>query len=115
MSDDCLFCRIVRGELPADVVHEGELTLAFRDINPAAPTHVLVITKEHYRDVEQLAVADPELAAELLIVAADVAAAEGVAETGWRLAFNVGRDSGQLVPHVHAHVMGGRSLGHPAG
>ncbi|MDX6224585.1 MAG: histidine triad family protein [Frankiales bacterium] len=115
MSDECLFCRIVRGEIPADVVHEGELTLAFRDINPAAPTHVLVITKQHYTDVAAVAVADPELAAQLLTVAADVAESEGVARSGWRLSFNVGADSGQLVPHVHAHVMGGRALGHPAG
>jgi histidine triad (HIT) family protein len=115
LSDDCLFCRIVRGEIPADVVHEDELTMAFRDISPAAPTHVLVITKQHYRDIAAVAVAEPELAAELLIVAADVAEREGVARSGWRLAFNVGPDSGQLVPHVHAHVMGGRALGHPAG
>lgn len=115
MSEDCLFCRIVRGEIPADVVRETERTLAFRDIAPAAPTHVLVVTKDHYVDIAELAAADPALAAELLAESAAVAEAEGVAETGWRLAFNLGRDSGQLVPHVHAHVMGGRSLGHPAG
>jgi histidine triad (HIT) family protein len=115
MSEDCLFCRIVRGEIPADVVRETDLTLAFRDIAPAAPTHVLVITKEHYADIAELTAADAELAATLLAEAAAVADAEGVSGTGWRLALNVGRDSGQLVPHVHAHVMGGRALGHPAG
>ena len=115
MSDDCLFCRIVRGEIPADVVRETELTLAFRDIAPAAPTHVLVITKEHHADIAALTAADQALASALLAEAAAVADQEGVAATGWRLAFNVGRDSGQLVPHVHAHVMGGRALGHPAG
>lgn len=115
MSDDCLFCRIVRGEIPADVVRETEQTLAFRDIAPAAPTHVLVITKEHYTDIAWLSAADPDLAATLLEEATAVADQEGVAESGWRLAFNIGRDSGQLVPHVHAHVLGGRALGHPAG
>lgn len=115
MIDDCLFCRIVRGELPADVVSETDRTLAFRDIAPAAPSHVLVITKEHHVDIASLSAADPVLASALLAEAAAVAEAEGVAATGWRLAFNVGRDSGQLVPHVHAHVMGGRALGHPAG
>lgn len=115
MSEDCLFCRIVRGEIPADVVRDGERTLAFRDIAPAAPTHVLVITKDHYGDIGELTSADPALAAELLAETAAVAEAEGVSGTGWRLAFNIGRDSGQLVPHVHAHVMGGRMLGHPAG
>lgn len=115
MSEDCLFCRIVSGEIPADVVREGERTLAFRDIAPAAPTHVLVITKEHYTDIAELSTADPGLAATLLAEAAAVAEAEGVSATGWRLALNVGPDSGQLVPHVHAHVMGGRALGHPAG
>ena len=115
MSDDCLFCRIVRGEIPADVVRESEQLLAFRDINPAAPTHVLVITKQHFVDIAELAAADASLAALLLAEAAAVAEGEGVHDSGWRLAFNVGRDSGQLVPHVHAHVMGGRALGHPAG
>jgi histidine triad (HIT) family protein len=115
VSDDCLFCRIVRGEIPADVVRESEQLLAFRDINPAAPTHVLVITKRHFVDIAELAAADAPLAAQLLAEAAAVAEDEGVHDSGWRLAFNVGRDSGQLVPHVHAHVMGGRALGHPAG
>lgn len=112
---DCLFCRIVSGEIASDVVRDGELTLAFRDINPAAPSHVLVVTKKHYLDVAELVASDPALAAELLREAAAVAVAEGIAASGWRLAFNMGRDSGQLVPHVHAHVMGGRGLGHPAG
>lgn len=115
MSDECLFCRIVRGDIPAEVVRERERTLAFRDINPAAPTHVLVITKEHFTDIAEVVSADPRLAAELLGEASAVAAAEGVATSGWRVSFNVGPDSGQEVPHVHAHVMGGRRLGHPAG
>ena len=112
---DCLFCRIVDGEIPADVVRSGERTLAFRDINPAAPTHVLVITKDHFVDIAEVVAADPALAAELLAEASAVAQDEGVGGSGWRVSFNVGPDSGQEVPHVHAHVLGGRRLGHPAG
>jgi histidine triad (HIT) family protein len=107
----CLFCRIVSGEIPAKVIHETGRTLAFRDINPKTPVHVLVIPRDHHEDVAALAAADPALAAEVLQAAADVAVAEGVAESGYRLLFNTGPDSGQEVFHVHAHVLGGRPLG----
>ncbi len=115
MSDDCLFCRIVAGEIPATVVGEGERTLAFRDINGQAPTHVLVIPRTHHRDVASLAAADPETLAELLLEAGEVAAQEGLAGTGYRVVFNTGRGAGQSVFHVHAHVLGGRDLGWPPG
>lgn len=108
---DCLFCRIVAGEIPATVVHETERTLAFRDITPKAPVHVLVIPKDHHATVGDLAAADPGLAAEVLRAAADVAAAEGVVDSGYRLLFNSGPDSGQEIFHVHGHVLGGRPLG----
>jgi histidine triad (HIT) family protein len=107
----CLFCRIVAGEIPAKIIHETERTLAFRDINPKAPVHVLVIPKDHHETAGALAAADPNLAGEVLRAAADVAAAEGVAEDGYRLLFNTGPHAGQEVFHVHGHVLGGRPLG----
>jgi histidine triad (HIT) family protein len=109
--DSCLFCRIVAGEIPADVVHETPTTLAFRDIDPKAPVHVLVITKAHHTEVAGLALADPDLAGELLAAAAAVADAEKVRDDGFRLMFNTGPNAGQEVPHVHAHVLGGAPLG----
>ncbi len=112
---DCLFCSIVAGEIPATVVREDELTLAFRDLNPKAPTHVLVITKAHHPDVAELAATDPEGLTALHRTAAAVAADEGVAGPGWRLVFNTGADAGQSVPHVHGHVLGGRYLEWPPG
>lgn len=107
---DCLFCRLVAGEIPADKVSESDRVIAFRDISPQAPTHVLVVPKAHYADVAELAAADPELVGELASVAAAVAASDGVAG-GWRLVFNTGADAGQTVFHVHGHVLGGRRLG----
>ncbi len=108
---DCLFCKFVSGEITPDVVHETETTLAFRDINPQAPTHVLVIPKAHYANVAELAEADPKLTRDVLATAAAVAESEGVAESGWRFLFNTGRNAGQEVLHVHGHVLGGRPLG----
>ena len=112
---DCLFCSIVAGDIPATVVRDDELTLAFRDVNPQAPTHVLVITKAHHPDVAALAAADPDALIALHRTAAAVAAAEGVVDSGWRLVFNTGPDAGQSVPHVHGHVLGGRHLEWPPG
>ncbi|MGH8888919.1 MAG: histidine triad nucleotide-binding protein [Acidothermaceae bacterium] len=109
---DCLFCRIVDGEIPATVVRESPRTLAFRDIAPQAPTHVLVVPKTHHLDVASLVAADPELALEVLREAHAVADDEGVADSGYRVLFNTGDDAGQTVHHVHAHVLGGRPLGH---
>jgi histidine triad (HIT) family protein len=112
---DCLFCSIVAGELPATVVREDELTVAFRDVNPQAPTHVLVITRAHHPDVAELVASHPEALTALHRAAAAVAADEGVAGSGWRLVFNTGADAGQSVPHVHGHVLGGRYLEWPPG
>ncbi len=109
--DDCLFCRIVAGEIPATTVHETDTTLAFRDIDPKAPVHVLVIPKDHHADLVALALADAGLAGELLAAAAAVADAEGLRGDGYRLMFNTGGYGGQEVFHVHAHVLGGRPLG----
>ncbi|MFG2040863.1 histidine triad nucleotide-binding protein [Dactylosporangium sp. NPDC048998] len=111
MTSDCLFCRIVAGEIPATVVHETDTTLAFRDIAPKAPVHVLVIPKAHHTDVVEIAKADPALAGQVLAACAAVAEAEGLPEGGFRVIFNVGRNAGQEVFHVHAHVLGGGPLG----
>jgi histidine triad (HIT) family protein len=110
VDNDCLFCRIVAGEIPATVVHETDTTLAFRDIDPKAPVHVLVIPKAHHQDVVALA-ADPQATAAVLAAAAAVAEAEGLHTDGFRLMFNTGAHGGQEVFHVHAHVLGGRPLG----
>jgi len=110
-----LFCAIVAGEVPATVVLETDRILAFRDINPQAPTHVLVIPKQHYPNVAALAAADPGLLAEVITEAHHVAEAEGVSESGYRVVFNTGAQAGQTVPHVHAHVLGGRPMTWPPG
>lgn len=111
MNTDCLFCRIVNGEIPATVVHETDTTLAFRDIDPKAPVHVLVIPKDHHADVLSLAKADPTLSADMLGAAAAVAEAEGLVADGFRLIANTGGYAGQEVFHVHLHVLGGAPLG----
>jgi histidine triad (HIT) family protein len=115
MTDSCLFCDIVAGEVPATLVHDSEHVVAFRDINPQAPTHVLIVPRAHHVDVATLAADNPELLGEVVREAAVVAAKEGVAERGWRLVFNVGSDAGQTVLHIHGHVLGGRGLGWPPG
>lgn len=115
MSADCLFCKIVAGELPARVAREGERTVAFHDVNPQAPTHLLVVPREHYPTVAELAATDPALLGELHTVAHAVAEAAGVAESGYRLVYNTGRDAQQSVFHVHLHVLGGRPLTWPPG
>jgi histidine triad (HIT) family protein len=111
---DCLFCKIVAGEIPGDVVHETETTLAFRDIDPQAPTHVLVVPRSHHRDVAALTAAEPQTAVDVLAAATEVAAQEGLGE-GYRLVFNTGGHGGQAVFHVHAHVLGGRQMAWPPG
>lgn len=104
--EDCLFCGIVRGEIPATVVHESETTLAFRDISPKAPVHVLVIPKAHHADIAELGATDPALAGEVLAAVEAVVVKEGVRDA-FRVVFNTGPSMGQSVFHVHAHVLGG--------
>lgn len=106
----CLFCRIVAGEVPAEVVHETERTVAFRDIGPQAPTHVLVVPRDHHEDVAGCVDADPALLVDVLAAAVAVARQEGL-DSGYRLLTNVGDDAGQTVHHLHVHVLGGRPLG----
>jgi histidine triad (HIT) family protein len=117
---DCLFCRMVAGEIPADVVHQTDRVFAFRDINPQAPTHVLVIPKEHHATVGALAAADTDLLGEVVSGAHTVALQEGLvtdggAEPGYRVVTNTGPQAGQSVQHVHLHVLGGRRMEWPPG
>jgi histidine triad (HIT) family protein len=112
---DCLFCRIVGGELPATVVRDDDRTLAFRDIDAKAPTHVLVIPKNHYANAAQVLADDPALFAELAAAGAAVAEELGIAASGYRTVYNTGPDAGQAVDHVHLHVLGGRRLSWPPG
>jgi histidine triad (HIT) family protein len=114
MPADCLFCRIVAGEIPSDNVHEDDTVLAFRDVNPQAPTHVLVIPKQHIDSAADLAASDGALLGRLFATIADVADREGLSH-GWRVVSNVGADAGQSVRHLHLHLLGGRSMSWPPG
>jgi histidine triad (HIT) family protein len=111
----CLFCRIVDGAVPANVVHETERVLAFRDIDPKAPTHVLVIPKQHVASLGAAEDGDAGLLGEVMLAARDVARREGIAESGFRTVTNTGDDGGQAVHHLHVHVLGGRSMQWPPG
>lgn len=111
---NCLFCSIVAGDIPADIVLSNEHVVAFRDISPQAPVHVLVIPREHHENVGELATNAPQTTAHVLQAAKEVAEAEGIG-SGYRLVFNTGADAGQSVFHVHGHVLGGRDLNWPPG
>lgn len=112
-DDDCLFCKIVAGDIPAEIVAEDEHTVAFRDVNPQAPMHVLVIPRRHEPDIGGLAAADPDAALALLASARRIADTEGTGS--YRLVFNTGADAHQTVFHCHGHVLSGRALGWPPG
>jgi histidine triad (HIT) family protein len=111
---DCLFCKIVAGEIPADVVHETDTTLAFRDIEPQAPTHILVVPRTHQPNIATLVAKEPDISTDLLNAAAVVAEQEGL-EAGYRIVFNTGRQAYQSIFHVHAHLLGGREMTWPPG
>ena len=115
MTEGCVFCRIVDGELPATVVASTERSVAFRDLNPQAPVHVLVVPRRHIEDAAALGPGDGAVLEDLFATARRVAEAEGVAERGYRLLFNVGEDASNSVPHLHLHVVGGRRLAWPPG
>ena len=110
----CLFCKIVAGQIPADVVHENETVIAFRDLTPQAPTHVLVIPRSHYPNAGALAQGEPATVAHLFDAAREIAASEGL-DGGYRLVLNTGADAHQTVFHVHLHLLGGRPMGWPPG
>ncbi len=112
---DCLFCRIAAGQIPAEIVHEGVSVVAFRDIAPQAPKHILVIPRKHIPSVATVEDGDRDLMGELVTAARDVALGEGIAESGYRLVINAGSDGGQAVDHLHVHVLGGRGMGWPPG
>ena len=113
MTDSCLFCRIARKEIPATIVFEDDTVVAFRDIDAKAPTHVLVIPREHVASLNDMK--DASLLGALQIAAAAIARAEGIAESGYRTVMNSGSDAGQTVFHVHLHLLGGRKLSWPPG
>lgn len=112
---ECLFCAIASGDIPADIVLSDDDVVAFRDITPQAPVHVLVIPRAHHANVADLATADPALAGSLLRAAGAVAAQEGIADSGYRIVTNTGEGAGQSVHHIHFHVLGGRDLAWPPG
>jgi histidine triad (HIT) family protein len=115
LRDDCLFCRIIAGSIPAERLHDDDLVLAFRDIAPRAPTHVLLVPKQHIASATELTEADGPMLGRLFTVAADLARSEGIADGGYRLVSNVGRWGGQTVDHLHFHLMGGRPFDWPPG
>ncbi len=115
MATDCLFCRIVAGDLPSTKVHEDDHVLAIRDIAPASPTHILVLPKRHIASALDLSDADAPLVGRMLAVASDLARSEGIADAGYRLVSNVGAWGGQSVDHLHIHLMGGRAFAWPPG
>jgi histidine triad (HIT) family protein len=114
-EENCLFCRIVAGEIPSEEVTSTERTYAFRDINPVAPAHVLIVPREHVESAATVGPGHGELLAEMLVVAQDIARELEIFEPGYRLVLNVGEDSGNTVPHLHLHLIGGRSMSWPPG
>ncbi len=112
---DCLFCRLANHEIPASIVYEDERVLAFNDINPQAPTHVLVIPKRHIASLNEIGVEDDQILGELVRRAAAIAKDRGLAAGGFRTVFNTNRDAGQTVFHIHLHLLGGRSMTWPPG
>lgn len=114
-SPDCLFCKIAAGSLPADVVYQDDELMAFRDINPQAPVHLLVIPRRHVASLDAADDAQAALLGRLMLAARDMARSEGIAESGYRTVMNVGSDGGQTVHHVHLHVLGGRHMKWPPG
>jgi len=107
---DCIFCKIVAGEIPSDTLYKDEEIIAFRDINPMAPTHLLVIPRKHIASLADMAEVESSLVADMVKVANQLAKSEGITESGYRVVINCGQQGGQLVPHLHMHLLGGRQL-----
>jgi histidine triad (HIT) family protein len=112
---DCLFCKIRDGEIPGDIVYEDDDILAFRDVNPQAPTHILIIPKKHIATINDLEDADIAVSGRMMLVAKQIAADEGIDQEGYRLVFNCNEGAGQAVFHIHMHVLGGRGMSWPPG
>ena len=114
-ASDCLFCKILAGDVPAELVYESNEAIAFRDINPQAPSHVLIIPRQHIETINDLGPGDAALIGNLFLVAQQVAKDEGIAENGYRVVMNCNSDAGQTVFHIHLHMLGGRRLNWPPG
>jgi histidine triad (HIT) family protein len=112
---DCLFCKIVSGEIPAKIIYEDDYCLAFRDINPQAPTHVLIIPRQHIATINDIEPENTQLLGHLVLVAKEIARGENLSEGGYRLIMNCNADAGQTVFHIHVHLLGGRIFGWPPG
>ena len=112
---DCLFCKVLSGDIPADIVHESDTTVAFRDINPQAPTHVLIIPREHIATINDLDKAQEALVGSLFSAAKEIAKEEGLADDGYRVVMNCNEGAGQSVFHIHLHLLGGRPMVWPPG
>ncbi len=107
---DCIFCQIVAGKIPSEIIYQDEEVIAFRDINPQAPTHLVIIPKRHIPSPAHLSEAESPLIGHMVNIANQLAKGEGISESGYRLAMNCGKEGGQLVPHFHLHLLGGRKL-----
>jgi histidine triad (HIT) family protein len=114
-SSDCLFCKILAGDIPADIILETDDVIAFRDVNPQAPTHALIIPRKHVSTINELGDGDQALVGKLFLAAKQIAADEGIAAAGYRVAMNCNEAAGQTVFHLHLHLLGGRQLGWPPG
>ena len=112
---DCLFCKILAGEIPADIIHESATTIACRDINPQAPTHVLIIPRKHIATINDIVPEDQAVIGSLYLAACDIVTAEGIADDGYRTVMNCNEAAGQTVFHIHMHLLGGRTLAWPPG
>jgi histidine triad (HIT) family protein len=115
MSQDCLFCRIIAGEIPSNKAYEDEVCYAFHDISPQAPTHILVVPREHFASLDAAKAEHKEILGHLMLAAAQIAREKGVAENGYRVVINTGVDGGQTVFHLHVHLLGGRPFVFPPG
>jgi histidine triad (HIT) family protein len=114
-SADCLFCKIVAGDIPAEIIYESDSAIGFRDVNPQAPTHVLIIPREHIATINDLDAGHETIVGKLYTAAKTIAADEGLADDGYRVVMNCNEGAGQTVFHIHLHLLGGRSLGWPPG
>ena len=110
MASDCVFCRIVAGKIPSEIVHQDEALLAFRDIEPQAPKHIIIIPKTHITSLAEVTTEQQEILSRLMILAQKLAEDEGIARSGYRVVINCGSQGGQVIPHLHLHLIGGRKL-----
>lgn len=115
LEENCIFCKIIHGDLPSETIFQDELVTAFRDINPAAPVHILIIPNTHIASMNELSSEYQEISARLLSVVPEIADSEGITESGYRLIINTGDDGRQEVPHLHLHLIGGSRMKHPMG